>query len=782
MKRLEQFSGIPVLPLRDIVIFPYMVVPLFVGRDKSIKALEYAANADKRIVLCTQKNSKVDQPSKDDIYNVGVVSEILQFLKMPDGSVKVLIEGLSRIRILEYSNNNDFFQGTGEEIEIIAEKTTDIEALMRNCIDQFEEYVKLNRKIPSELVNSISNIEEPGKLVDVVSAHIILKIEDKQKILEMENVGDALQSISTFLESEIEILNIEKRIRGQIKNRIEKTQREYYLTEQMKAIQKELGQEDERMIEVEELQEKISSANMPKDVNEKASKELKRLEKMPPMAAESTVIRNYLDWLVSLPWSVETKDKLEIPEAEKILDEDHYGLEKPKERILEFLAVRKLVDKMKGPILCFVGPPGVGKTSLARSIARSMGREFVRVSLGGVRDEAEIRGHRRTYIGAMPGRIIQCIKRAKARNPVFLLDEIDKMSMDFRGDPSAAMLEVLDPEINNTFNDHYLEVDFDLSKVMFITTANVIPSIPIPLRDRMEIIEIPSYTEEEKIKIAERFIFPKQLMLHGLKEENLVLENDVMRLIIRYHTREAGVRNLERELAAICRKVAKDVVSGNGNKQVKVNTKNLDKFLGPFKFLHIEKEKKDEAGVSTGLAWTEVGGEILTTETAVMKGKGKLTLTGKLGDVMQESAQAALSYIRSYAKDLHIDDAIFQKVDIHVHVPEGAIPKDGPSAGIAMAVSIASALSSKPVRKDVAMTGEITLRGKILPIGGLKEKILAAHRVGIKEVIIPKQNSKDLIDIPKNVLEDLKVNLVEDMEEVFAIVFKINTVIPNHDC
>lgn len=775
MKRLEQFSGIPVLPLRDIVIFPYMVVPLFVGRDKSIKALEYAANADKRIVLCTQKNSKVDQPSKDDIYNVGVVSEILQFLKMPDGSVKVLIEGLSRIRILEYSNNNDFFQGTGEEIEIIAEKTTDIEALMRNCIDQFEEYVKLNRKIPSELVNSISNIEEPGKLVDVVSAHIILKIEDKQKILEMENMRDALQSISTFLESEIEILNIEKRIRGQIKNRIEKTQREYYLTEQMKAIQKELGQEDERMIEVEELQEKISAANMPKDVNEKASKELKRLEKMPPMAAESTVIRNYLDWLVSLPWSVETKDKLEIPEAEKILDEDHYGLEKPKERILEFLAVRKLVDKMKGPILCFVGPPGVGKTSLARSIARSMGREFVRVSLGGVRDEAEIRGHRRTYIGAMPGRIIQCIKRAKARNPVFLLDEIDKMSMDFRGDPSAAMLEVLDPEINNTFNDHYLEVDFDLSKVMFITTANVIPSIPIPLRDRMEIIEIPSYTEEEKIKIAERFIFPKQLMLHGLKEENLVLENDVMRLIIRYHTREAGVRNLERELAAICRKVAKDVVSGNGNKQVKVNTKNLDKFLGPFKFLHIEKEKKDEVGVSTGLAWTEVGGEILTTETAVMKGKGKLTLTGKLGDVMQESAQAALSYIRSYAKDLHIDDAIFQKVDIHVHVPEGAIPKDGPSAGIAMAVSIASALSSKPVRKDVAMTGEITLRGKVLPIGGLKEKILAAHRVGIKEVIIPKQNSKDLIDIPKNVLGDLKVNLVEDMEEVFAIVFKINT-------
>lgn len=775
MKQLEQFSGIPVLPLRDIVVFPYMVVPLFVGRDKSIKALEYAANTDKKIVLCTQKNSKVDQPSKDDIYNVGVISEILQFLKMPDGSVKVLIEGLSRIRILEYSNNNNFFQVAGEEIRITAEKTTDIEALMRNCIDQFEEYVKLNRKIPSELVNSISNIEEPDKLVDVVSAHIILKIEDKQKILEMENAAEALQSISTFLESEIEILNIEKKIRGQIKNRIEKTQREYYLNEQMKAIQKELGQEDERMIEVEELQEKISAANMPKDVNEKASKELKRLEKMPPMAAESTVIRNYLDWLVSLPWSLETKDKLEIPEAEKILDQDHYGLEKPKERILEFLAVRKLVDKMKGPILCFVGPPGVGKTSLARSIARSMGREFVRVSLGGVRDEAEIRGHRRTYIGAMPGRIIQCIKRAKARNPVFLLDEIDKMSMDFRGDPSAAMLEVLDPEVNNAFNDHYLEVDFDLSKVMFITTANVIPSIPIPLRDRMEIIEIPGYTEEEKIKIAEKFVFPKQLMLHGLKEENLVLENDVLRLIIRHHTREAGVRNLERELATICRKVAKDVVSGNGNKQVKVNTKNLDKFLGPFKFLHIEKEKKDEVGVSTGLAWTEAGGEILTTETAVMKGKGKLTLTGKLGDVMQESAQAALSYIRSCAKNLRIDDAIFQKVDIHVHVPEGAIPKDGPSAGIAMAVSIASALSNKPVRKDVAMTGEITLRGKVLPIGGLKEKILAAHRVGIKEVIIPKQNSKDLIDIPKNVLEDLKVNLVEGMEEVFAIVFKINT-------
>ncbi|MFH1288654.1 MAG: endopeptidase La [bacterium] len=775
MKKLEQFNGIPVLPLRDIVVFPYMVVPLFVGRDRSIKALECAANSDKRIVLCTQKNSKVDQPEKEDIYSVGVVSEILQFLKMPDGSVKVLMEGLSRIKILEYSNNNNFFQATGEEIKIGMEKTADIEALMRNCIDQFGEYVKLNRKLPSEIVNSISNIEEPDKLVDVVSAHIILKIEDKQKILEMKNAGEALQSISTFLESEIEILNIEKKIRGQIKNRIEKTQREYYLTEQMKAIQKELGQEDERLIEVEELQEKILAANMPKDVNEKALKELKRLEKMPPMAAESTVIRNYLDWLVSLPWAVETEDKLEISEAEKILNEDHYGLEKPKERILEFLAVRKLADKMKGPILCFVGPPGVGKTSLARSIARSMGREFVRISLGGVRDEAEIRGHRRTYIGAMPGRIIQCLKRAKARNPVFLLDEIDKMSMDFRGDPSSAMLEVLDPEVNSAFNDHYLEVDFDLSKVMFITTANVIPSIPIPLRDRMEVIEIPGYTEEEKIKIARKFIFPKQLMLHGLKDENLALENDVLRLIIRYHTREAGVRNLERELAAICRKVAKDVVSGDVEKQVKVNAKNLDKFLGPLKFLHMEKEKKDEVGVSTGLAWTEVGGEILTTETAVMKGKGKLTLTGKLGDVMQESAQAALSYIRSCAKDLHIDDKIFQKVDIHVHVPEGAIPKDGPSAGITIAVSIASALSNKPVRKDVAMTGEITLRGKVLPIGGLKEKILAAHRVGIKEVIVPEQNSKDLIDIPKNVLNDLKINLVESMEKVFLIVFKINT-------
>lgn len=771
MKRSERIEGIPVLPLRDIVVFPYMVVPLFVGRDKSIRALEHAMNTDKRIVLCTQKNSKIDQPEKEDIYKIGVVSEILQFLKMPDGSVKVLIEGLTRIKILEYSSNNNFFQATGEEIKTGMEKTPDVDALMRNCIDQFEEYVKLNRKLPSEIVNSVSNIEEPDKLVDVISAHIILKIEDKQKILETGNAKEALQSISAFLESEIEILNIEKKIRGQIKNRMEKTQREYYLTEQMKAIQKELGQEDERLIEIEELQESIKAANMPKEVNEKALKELKRLEKMPPMAAESTVIRNYLDWLISLPWAIETKDKLEIPEAEKILNEDHYGLEKPKERILEFLAVRKLVDKMKGPILCFVGPPGVGKTSLVRSIARSMGREFVRISLGGVRDEAEIRGHRRTYIGAMPGRIIQCIKRAKSKNPVFLLDEIDKMSMDFRGDPSAAMLEVLDPEINNTFNDHYLEVDFDLSKVMFVTTANVIPAIPIPLRDRMEIIEIPGYTEEEKVKIAEKFVFPKQLVQHGLKEENLVLDNDVMRLIIRYYTREAGVRNLERELATICRKVAKDVVSGNGKKQVKVTAKNLDKFLGPLRFLHMEKEKKDEVGVSTGLAWTEVGGEILATETAIMKGKGTLTLTGKLGDVMQESAQAALSYIRSQAKDLKIDDEVFQKYDIHVHVPEGAIPKDGPSAGITIAVSIASALSNKPVRKDVAMTGEITLRGKVLPIGGLKEKILAAHRVGIKEVIIPKQNGKDLIDIPKNVLEDIKVNLVENMEEVFAIVF-----------
>ncbi|MEW6086898.1 MAG: endopeptidase La [bacterium] len=772
MKQLEQIKGIPVLPLRDIVVFPYMVVPLFVGRDKSIRALEYAMNSDKKIVLCAQKNSKIDQPEKEDIYSIGVVSEILQFLKMPDGSVKVLIEGLSRIRILEYLNNNNFFQVNGEEIKTGIEKTTDVEALMRSCIDQFEEYVKLNRKLPSEIVNSVSNIEEPDKLVDVISAHIILKIEDKQKILEMDNVKNALQAISTFLESEIEILNIEKKIRGQIKNRMEKTQREYYLTEQLKAIQKELGQEDERLIEIEEFHEKIASANMPKDVNEKALKELKRLEKMPPMAAESTVIRNYLDWLISLPWAHETKDKLDINEAEKILNEDHYGLEKPKERILEFLAVRKLVEKMKGPILCFVGPPGVGKTSLARSIARSMGREFVRISLGGVRDEAEIRGHRRTYIGAMPGRIIQCIKRAKSKNPVFLLDEIDKMSMDFRGDPSAAMLEVLDPEINSAFNDHYLEVDFDLSKVMFVTTANVIPAIPIPLRDRMEIIEIPGYTEEEKIKIAEKFLFPKQLVMHGLKEENLILENNVIKLIIRHYTREAGVRNLERELATICRKVAKDVVSGNGKKQVKVNEKNLDGFLGPFKFLHMEKEKKDEVGVSTGLAWTEVGGEILATETAIMKGKGKLTLTGKLGDVMQESAQTALSYIRSCAKKLNINDEVFQKYDIHVHVPEGAIPKDGPSAGITMAVSIASALSEKPVRKDVAMTGEITLRGKVLPIGGLKEKILAAHRVGIKEVIIPKQNSKDIIDIPKNVLEDLKVNLVESMEEVFAIVFK----------
>lgn len=768
---------LPLLPLRGMIVFPYMVVPLDVGRDKSISALEEAMVNERLIVLAAQRQAKVNEPNQDEIYNVGTVVEIKQLLKLPDGTLRVLVEGLRRVRIIEYLQSEPHFRVKLEEMHEIEEKNYESEALMRTTLFQFEQYIKLSKKIPPEVLSSVTTIEDPGRLADIITSHLNFKVEEKQAILEAVSLRERLELLCGFLVKEIEIMEIERKINARVRKQIEKTQKEYYLREQIKAIQKELGETDERTTEIEELNAKVATLGLTDEALDKVNKEIERLAKMPPLSAEATVVRNYLDWVISLPWNVETEDRLDVKTAEMILNEDHYGLEKVKERILEYLAVCQLTKELKGPILCLIGPPGVGKTSLAKSVARALNRKFVRFSLGGVRDEAEIRGHRRTYVGALPGKIIQSLKQAGAKNPVILLDEIDKMSADFRGDPASALLEVLDPEQNCNFGDHYLELTFDLSKVLFITTANTYHRIPRPLLDRMEIIEISGYTEEEKLEIAKRHLLPKQAKEHGLTEQTLVVPDTTLQQVISNYTRESGVRNLERQLATICRKSALELVQSS-KKSIRVNRNNLRKFLGIPRYRHNLAETEDQVGVVAGLAWTEVGGDILLVEVTLVKGKGQLILTGKLGEVMRESAQAAFSYIRSRASEFDIDESAFERYDIHIHVPEGAIPKDGPSAGITMATAIISALTNQPVRKDVAMTGEITLRGRILPIGGLKEKILAAHRAGITTVLIPKENEKDLEEIPTNIAHKLRIRLVETMDEVWheALITKIKAI------
>ncbi len=757
---------VPLLPLRDIIVFPHMVVPLFVGRQKSIRALEEAVNKQKPVLLAAQKDAKTNEPAEEDIYRVGTLGTVVQLLRLPDGTVKVLVEGKQRARTTRYLDHGDFFLVEAEPIEEACSKTTEVEALVRSVNSTFESYVKLNKKIPPEMIMSVQSIDDPARLADTIVAHLGIKLEDKQTLLEMLNPAERLEKVLGFMRSEIEILEVEKRIRSRVKKQMEKTQKEYYLNEQMRAIQKELGEKDEFKNEIQELEEKIRQKKMSAEAREKAEKELKKLKMMSPMSAEATVVRNYIDWLISLPWQEYTEDKLDINAAEKVLEEDHYGLDKVKQRILEYLAVQSLVGHLKGPILCLVGPPGVGKTSLGKSIARATGRKFVRVSLGGVRDEAEIRGHRRTYIGALPGKVIQSMKKAGSGNPVFLLDEVDKMSTDFRGDPSSALLEVLDPEQNNSFNDHYLDVDYDLSKVMFITTANTLERIPRPLQDRMEIIRIAGYTELEKLNIAKRYLIPKQREANGLQESNITFADNAVLGLIRHYTKEAGVRNLEREIAAVCRKVAVEVVKNDRSSNVRVTTKSLVPYLGPPRYRFGKAEADHKVGVATGLAWTDLGGELLATEVQVLPGKGKLMITGRLGEVMQESAQAALSYVRSRAEELGLERDFYQKLDIHIHVPEGAIPKDGPSAGITMATSLVSALTRIPVRHDLAMTGEVTLRGYVLPIGGLKEKVLAAHRGGIKRILIPVENQKDIQEIPAVILKSVSIELVEHMDQV----------------
>jgi len=756
------------LPLRGMLVFPYTVIHLDVGRKKSINAIEGAMLEDKEVFLATQKEAQLDEPDEDDIYDVGTVAEIRQILKMPGGTMRVLVEGLYRAEIKDYSSHDPYIKVVVEEFhDNEKEKNSEKEALMRTLVAQFEQYVRISKKIPPETVVSVVAIEEAGRLADVVASHLSLRIHEKQRILEALDLVERLNYLCELLAKEMEVLELERKINVRVRKQMEKTQKEYYLREQIKAIQKELGEKDERAAEVEEIRQSIEKANLPKEAREKAFKELDRLEKMPPMVAEAVVVRNYLDWMLSLPWSTESKDRLDLKVAETILQEDHYGLEKPKERILEYLAIRKLAKKMKGPILCLVGPPGVGKTSLGKSVARSLGRKFVRMSLGGIRDEAEIRGHRRTYVGSMPGRILQGMKTAGSRNPVFLLDEIDKMTMDFRGDPASALLEVLDPEQNNSFSDHYLEIPFDLSKVMFITTANSVHNIPRPLLDRMEVIELGGYTEEDKLHIAIDYLVPKQVKEHGLKVSHVTFSEGAIRKIIREYTREAGVRNLERQIASICRKVARQVVE-NKDYQANITSSLIAKYLGAEKYRFGIAESERQVGVATGLAWTEVGGDILSIEVALLPGKGNITLTGKLGDVMKESAQAALTYVRSRAKDLDIPTDLLEKYDVHLHVPEGAIPKDGPSAGITIATALASAMSGELVRNNIAMTGEITLRGRVLPIGGLKEKVLAAHRAGIDTVIMPIDNKKDLADIPANVKKKIRFVMVEHMDEVLA--------------
>ncbi|MCC8496313.1 endopeptidase La [Xanthomonas hortorum pv. gardneri] len=774
---------LPVLPLRDVVVFPHMVIPLFVGRDKSMRALEKAMEADKRILLVAQKSAETDDPTATDLYTVGTLAQVLQLLKLPDGTIKVLVEGLSRVTVDKVVELDGALQGQGIEVEASdAREPRELEAIARSLMSLFEQYVKTNRKLPPELLQTLAGIDEPGRMADTIAAHIGVRLADKQRLLEITEIGERLELLVGLVDGEIDVQQLEKRIRGRVKSQMEKSQREYYLNEQMKAIQKELGDLDDAPGELEEIARKIAEAGMPKPVETKAKAELNKLKQMSPMSAEAAVVRNYLDWLLGVPWKKRSKVRKDLKAAQDTLDADHYGLDKVKERILEYLAVQSRVKQMKGPILCLVGPPGVGKTSLGQSIAKATNRKFVRMSLGGIRDEAEIRGHRRTYVGSMPGRLVQNLNKVGSKNPLFLLDEIDKMSMDFRGDPSAALLEVLDPEQNNSFNDHYLEVDLDLSEVMFVATSNSL-NIPGPLLDRMEVIRIPGYTEDEKLNIAMRYLVPKQIKANGLKPEEIEIGSDAIQDIVRYYTRESGVRNLEREVAKICRKVVKEIAlagpqpvvkkavakKGKPKALVVVNSKNLDKYLGVRRFDFGRAEEENEIGLVTGLAWTEVGGELLQVESTLVPGKGNLILTGQLGNVMKESASAALSVVRSRAERLGIDVDFLQKQDVHVHVPDGATPKDGPSAGIAMVTSLVSVLTKVPIRADVAMTGEITLRGRVSAIGGLKEKLLAALRGGIRTVLIPDENRKDLADIPANVTRDLKIVPVKWIDEVLDL-------------
>ncbi len=767
---LPSHTLLPVLPLRDVVVYPHMVIPLFVGREKSIHALNLAMQGNKRIVLVAQQSAEVDDPGVGDLYAIGTLSNILQLLRLPDGTVKVLVEGSQRVSIHHFTETESCFIAAVSLLEPASDEgeTQEVQALVRSLLDTFDQYVKLNKKIPGEVLTSVVSIEDPVRLADTIAAHMTLKLDEKQKILETGNLRERLEQLLALVEGEIDILQVEKRIRGRVKQQMEKTQREYYLNEQMKAIQKELGDLEDSPNEIEDLTRRIDKAGMPKEARAKAQAELNKLKMMSPMSAEATVVRNYLDWLANVPWRRRTKVHQELIAAEAILETDHYGLEKVKERILEYLAVQQRAPKLKGPILCLVGPPGVGKTSLGRSIARATNRKFVRMSLGGVRDEAEIRGHRRTYIGSLPGKIIQNLTKVGVRNPLFLFDEIDKMSMDFRGDPSSALLEVLDPEQNNTFSDHYLEVDFDLSDVMFVATANSL-NIPPPLLDRMEVIRIPGYTEDEKLNIASRYLAPKQMSNNGLKPDELEIVEESIRDIIRFYTREAGVRNVEREVAKICRKVVKEVTLHPVKEKIVVAPDILEKYLGVRRFRYGLAEEQDQIGQVAGLAWTEVGGELLSIEAALVPGKGKLIHTGKLGEVMRESIQAAMTVVRSRAEALGIDPDFHQKYDLHIHVPEGATPKDGPSAGIGMCTALVSALTRIPVRASVAMTGEITLRGEVLPIGGLKEKLLAAHRGCIATVVIPEENRKDLVDIPKNILEEVDVRPVRWIDQVLEI-------------
>ena len=763
--QVSDSGRLPVLPLRDIVVFPHMIVPLFVGREKSVRGLEEVMNGAKRILLLAQKDPAKDDPQAEDLYEVGVLGQVLQLLKLPDGTIKVLVEGGPRVQVSELEFGEDLLRASYALLPEAEEDESELDAVCKSVVQQFNAYVKLNSKLPPEVLMSVSGVDDPGKLADTIAAHLNLRLEEKQKLLEISGVITRLEQLYGMMEAEIELLQVDKRIRTRVKRQMEKSQREYYLGEQMRAIQKELGEDDAS--EMEELTEKIESAGLSSEAKAKAETELKKLKMMPPMSAESTVVRNYLDWLLGIPWKKRTRLNRDLTAAERILDEDHYGLTKVKERIVEHLAVLQLVRKMKGPIICFVGPPGVGKTSLGKSIARATRRKFVRLSLGGIRDEAEIRGHRRTYIGSLPGKIVQSMKKAGAKNPLIMLDEVDKMGADFRGDPSSALLEVLDPEQNHTFNDHYLEVDYDLSEVMFITTANSM-NIPAPLLDRMEIIRISGYTEDEKLAIAKRYLLPKALKAHGLKPEQLDVGDDAIVDMIRHYTQEAGVRNLERNLATICRKAAKKIVQDGAGQKIAVRPEELERNLGVRKFHYGLAEKENQIGVVTGLAWTEAGGDLLPIEIAVMPGKGKLTVTGQIGDVMQESAQAALTYVRSRAEQLGLKADFHEKVAIHVHVPEGAIAKDGPSAGLAIATAITSALTGIPVRRELCMTGEITLRGKALPIGGLKEKLLAALRGGLTHVVIPADNAKDLREVPENVLKGLHIESVSHMDEVLG--------------
>lgn len=766
-KKQEAASLYSLLPLRDIIVFPHMVVPLFVGREKSIRALEDSMNDRKQIILAAQKKAQNNNPDEKDIYSIGTLANIIQLLRLPDGTLKVLVEGVSRIRVAKYIEKDAIFKVEAESLDECVSSMVEAEAFVRSIKNIFETYVKLNKRIPPELLMSVLSIEDPSKLSDTIIPHLNIKVEEKQKLLELTDACRRLERLMGLIEGEIEILQVEKKIRSRVKKQMERSQKEYYLNEQMQAIQKELGERDEFKNEIAELEKELKRKKLPEEALKKVRSEIKKLKMMSPMSAEATVVRNYLDWILSIPWNEKTEDKIDVDAAEAVLDEDHYGLKTVKERIVEHLAVQSLVEKMQGPILCLVGPPGVGKTSLARSIARSIGRNFVKISLGGVRDEAEIRGHRRTYIGALPGKLIQGMKKAQANNPVILLDEIDKMSTDFRGDPSSALLEVLDPEQNRFFSDHYLEVEYDLSNVMFITTANSQHTIPLPLLDRLEVINLSGYTEEEKMEITKRHLIPKEVRRHGLDENKIAFADQSIEDLIRHYTKEAGVRNLEREVGAVSRKVARKwAKKGEDKSKVTINSKKLIELLGPHKYRYQKTEATSEVGLVNGLAYTETGGDMLTIEVLQLPGKGKLTVTGKLGDVMQESAQAAMSYVRSRAKLLGLASDFYEKVDLHIHVPEGAIPKDGPSAGITMATALVSCLTGKPVSKDVAMTGEITLRGNVLPIGGLKEKIFAAYRGGVKKILIPQENGKDLRDIPKNILKNIKVVEVSHVDQV----------------